>query len=221
MTRGRYDGCMFQRQSDQSKAGRHEDDFVVTGPREEIDKLLDEMEQKLQLSEVVWLFEDGDEGTFLSLGIRKIPGRYALKGKTSLVEDVLCELALQEANPTGVPQTKSKNKQAGDDKPLGAVEHRMYRRCVGKLLRLAAHRADIQHWVGVLSQALSAPTTRDQWRLKKMARILAGTKKIELVLKPNAKDGNPVVQVMVDANWADVGRGALLLRVRLCHLVST
>ena len=63
------------------------------------------------------------ERTFLSMGIRKIPGGYALKGKTSLVEDVLCELSLQEANPTGVPQTKSENKQAGDDKPLGAVEH--------------------------------------------------------------------------------------------------
>ena len=81
-----------------------------------------------------------------------------LKGKTSLVEDVLCELGLHEANPTGVPQTKSESKQAGDDKPLGAVEHCTYRRCTGKLLQLAAHRADIQHGVGVLSQALSAPT---------------------------------------------------------------
>ena len=89
MTRGRYDGCMFQRRSDQSKAARHADDFVVTVPREEIDKLVDEMEQKLQLSDVVRLYEDGDEGTFLSMGIRQIPGGYALKGRTSLVEDVL------------------------------------------------------------------------------------------------------------------------------------
>ena len=40
------------------------------------------------------------------MGIRKIPGRYALKGETSLIEVVLCELGLQEANPTGVPQAK-------------------------------------------------------------------------------------------------------------------
>ena len=71
------------------------------------------MEQKLQLS----------------MGIRKIPGGCALKGKTSLIEDVLCELGLQEANPTDVRQSKSENMQAGDDKPLGAVEHRTYRRC--------------------------------------------------------------------------------------------
>ena len=44
MTRGRYYGCMFQRRSDQSKAGRRADDFIPTGPREEIDKLLDERE---------------------------------------------------------------------------------------------------------------------------------------------------------------------------------
>ena len=36
-----------------------------------------------------------------------------------------------------------------------------------------------------------------------MARFLAGTKEVELLLKPNAKDGKPVVQVMVYANWAD------------------
>ena len=62
--RGRYDGSMFQRRRDQSKAGRDADDFMVAGPREEIDKLLGEMEQmeqKLQLSGVVRLFEDGDE----------------------------------------------------------------------------------------------------------------------------------------------------------------
>ena len=62
-TRGRFHGCMFQRRSDQSKAGRHADDSIVTGAREEINKLLDEMDQKLQPSDVVRLFEDGDEGT--------------------------------------------------------------------------------------------------------------------------------------------------------------
>ena len=162
------------------------------------------------------------------MGIRKIPGGYALKGKTSLIEDVLCELGLQEANPTRVPQTSSENKQADDDKPLGAVEHRTYRRFVGKLLQLAAHRADAQHGVGVLSQALSTPTMRDQRRLKKMARFFAGTK--ECLLKPSAKDGKAVVQVMVDANWADdasdrkATSGGVLcfsLTVRQCYLVST
>ena len=39
--------------------------------------------------------EDGDEGTFLTLGIRKIPGGYALKGRKSLVEDVQCKLSLR------------------------------------------------------------------------------------------------------------------------------
>ena len=82
MTRGHYDGCMFQRRSGQSKGGRHADDFIVIGSREEIDKLLDEMEQKLQLSDVVRLFKDGDGGTFRSMGIRKLPGGYALKGET-------------------------------------------------------------------------------------------------------------------------------------------
>ena len=36
-----------------------------------------------------------------------------------------------------------------------------------------------------------------------MARFLAGTKEVHFLFKPNAKDGKPVVQVMVDANRAD------------------
>ena len=38
MTRGRFHGCMIQRRSDQSKAGRHADDSIVTGAREEINE---------------------------------------------------------------------------------------------------------------------------------------------------------------------------------------
>ena len=60
-------------------------------------------------------------GTFFSMGIRKIPGGYALKGKTSLIHDVLCELGLQEAKPPVVPQTTSEAKQVGDERQLGAA----------------------------------------------------------------------------------------------------
>ena len=119
-----------------------------------------------------------------------------------------------------MPQTKSENKQSGDDKPLGAEEHRTYRRCVGKLLQLAVRCADIQQGVGVLSQALSAPTTRDQRRLKKMARFLAGAKEVKLLLEPNTTNGKPVVQVMV--NWADdaIDRKSTSGGVRHCYMVS-
>jgi hypothetical protein len=203
MTRGRYDGCMFMRHSDESKAGRHADDFLVTGPQGQVEELLEEMRQKLQLSDVVRLFEAGSEATFLSMNIRKIEGGYALKGKTSLIDDVLEELGLQDAKSSVIPQTKTDGKQANDAEELGTDEHFLYRRCVGKMLQLAAHRPDIQYTVGVLSQAVSAPTRRDQRRLKKLARFLAGTRNVELILRPCKPGELPVVQVKVDANWAD------------------
>ena len=46
-------------------------------------------------------------------------------------------------------------------------------------------------------------TNGDQRRLKKRARFLAGTKEVHFLFKPHAKDGKPVVQVMVGANRAD------------------
>jgi hypothetical protein len=203
MTRGRYDGCMFMRHSDEAKAGRHADDFLVTGPRDQVEELLEEMRQKLQLSDVVRLYEAGAEATFLSMNIRKIEGGWALKGKTSLIDDVLEDLGLQEAKASVIPQTKSDGKQKDDKEELSTEEHFLYRRCVGKMLQLAAHRPDIQYTVGVLSQAMSCPTKRDKRRIKKLARFLAGTRNVELILRPCKPGQVPVVQVKVDANWAD------------------
>ena len=190
------------RTQDKAKAGRHADDFLVAGPRESVDELLAEMGNQLKLSDVVKLYNTGDEGTFLSMQIRKIEGGYTIKGKTSLIEDVLVELGLETAKPSLVPETKNEIRQKDDDELLSSAGHSTYRTCVGKLLQLSSHRPDIQHGVGALSRGMAAPTQRDQRRLKKMARYLAGTRDVEMVLKPD-KQTKQIIQCYTDADWAD------------------
>ena len=46
--------------------------------------------------------EVGDEATFLSMQVRKIEGGCWVKGKTSLINDVLVELCMGDARPPNV-----------------------------------------------------------------------------------------------------------------------
>ena len=204
LDRGKYDGCLFVRMTDGVKAGRHADDFVTTGPKPQLEQLLVDLGERLKLRDVVKLYEPGDEGTFLSMRVRRVDGGFTIKGKDSLLDDILVDLGLTNAKESIVPETKVETKQKDDEKKLDAKEHYIYRRCVGKLLQLAPHRADIQHGIGVLSRGMASPTCKDQRRLKKMARFLIGTRDVELVLVPcEPSDDNEAVQVFVDADWAD------------------
>eukprot|EP00959_Pyramimonas_sp_CCMP1952_P398663 8353684-Pyramimonas_sp.AAC.1 len=64
MKQSHYDGCIFfkiEGDFDQ-KAGRHIDDFLITGPMEQVNSFLEEAKAKLNMQDAVELVEDGDEG---------------------------------------------------------------------------------------------------------------------------------------------------------------
>ena len=92
LDRGKYDGCLFVRLSDGVKAGRHADDFVTTGPQKPLEQLLVDLGEHLKLRDVVRLYEPGDEGTFLSMRVRKVECGFTIRGKDSLVDDILVDL---------------------------------------------------------------------------------------------------------------------------------
>ena len=122
------------RAKDKAKAGRHADDFLISGPRESVDKLLIEMGDKLNLSDAVKLYNEGDEATFLSLTVSEVKGGYVIGGNTSLNDDVLLELGLDNAKPSQLPETKNEIIQKDDGEYLKPEGHSKYRTCVGKLL---------------------------------------------------------------------------------------
>jgi len=205
MDRSKYDGCVFWARPKATKAGKHVDDFVVTGPQEPVEELLKVMKDRPNLRDIIRLYREGDEGTLLSMNVRKIEGGYAVKGKDSLIVDAAEILHLEGANTVRTPENTNEKWGPEDDIPLGIGPHRDYRTCVGKLLHLAKHRSDIQHGVGVLSQKLSKPTLMDQKRLKKMARYLVGARGVYLKLVPDPRAAP--VDTYVDADWADSRTG--------------
>ncbi|CAK0901824.1 unnamed protein product, partial [Prorocentrum cordatum] len=223
MVRGRHDGCLFMKLSNKMKAGRHVDVFLITGPRDEVDKLLEVMGKRLKLSDVVKITKNGDQATFLSMQVEKVEDGYTIGGKTSLIDDVLKELGLESAKLAVLPETKNEVNMKHDEVKLDAAGPSRYRACVGKLLQLASHRPDIQRGVGVLSRGMSGLAEKDLRRLKKMSRYLAGT--LDYMMQLIANKGSVAVQCWVDADWADdkadrISSSAGILQYHGCTIPS-
>jgi len=129
MDRSKYDGCVFWARPKATKAGKHVDDFVVTGPQEPVEELLKVMKDRPNLRDIIRLYREGDEGTLLSMNVRKIEGGYAVKGKDSLIVDAAEILHLEGANTVRTPENTNEKWGPEDDIPLGIGPHRDYRTC--------------------------------------------------------------------------------------------
>ena len=203
MDQSRYDGCIFFRIGDgyDQKTGRHIDDFLVTGPKEQVNSFLAEAKEKLNMQDVVRLFEDGDEGRLLALNLRKVEGGFALQGNPLLITDMAELLSMENAKTSEVPETSNAKKQPDDDEELDITGAAIYRTCVGKALYLSHQRPDIQHTVNKLSKEMRAPTMKGWRRLKKLARYLLGTREVYQLMVP--RDGSDSLQTYTDSDWAD------------------
>eukprot|EP00959_Pyramimonas_sp_CCMP1952_P033873 710801-Pyramimonas_sp.AAC.1 len=114
MGRGRYDGCLFMKLSNLMKEGRRAGDFLVAGPSDEVDKLLEAMGDELKLSDAAELAENGGQATFPSAQVEKVEGGYTVNGKTSMIDD----------NPEGVGPGERKAISRARDQGRGGDEER-------------------------------------------------------------------------------------------------
>jgi hypothetical protein len=209
MEQSHYDDCCFwehgygtddERQKS-VKAGRHIDDFLITGPQAKVDLILEKLGTHLNLRDIVRLYKQGDNGILLSMHITKVKGGYTLAGKASLIDDMSECLGLENANPVKTPEQADRHEQQGDRESLSTQDHGTYRTVVGKAIHVGHHRPDIQHAVHGVSRHVASPTAGDMKDLKRLVRYLLGTRNVLLLLIPN-KDAVPF-ECYVDSDWAD------------------
>ena len=70
MKQSQYDGCLFYRfeqERIEEKAGRHIDDFLVTGPEPNVERFVEQARDKLNMQDAVRLYKTGDEGRLLAI----------------------------------------------------------------------------------------------------------------------------------------------------------
>ena len=208
MKQSQYDGCLFYRfepsqEHIEEKAGRHIDDFLVTGPEPNVERFLEQARDKLNMQDGVRLYKTGDEGRLLAMNLRKLDNGYSLQGKPLLIHRIATALGMENAKTSPIPETINEKAQDGDEESLTPSEARNFRTwtCVGKAMYLSHHRPDIQHSVNTLSRSMRNPTVIAMRRLKKLTRYLLGTSEVyqELCPDPHAE----TLQVPVDSDWAD------------------
>ena len=175
MEQSQYDGCLFyrlepSRERIEEKAGRHIDDFLVTGPEPNVERFLEQARDELNMQDAVRLYKAGDDGTLLAMILRKLDNGYSLQGKPLLIRGIATALGMENAKTSLIPETINERAQDGDDESLTPSEARNFRTCVGKAMYLSHHRPDIQHRVNTLSRSMRNPAMR---RLKKLTPLLA------------------------------------------------
>ena len=116
MEQSRYDGCLFYRfepspELVEEKAGRHIDDFLVTGPEPNVERFLAQAKDKLNMQDAVRLYNTGDEGRLLAMNLRKLEKGYALQGKPFLIHGIAAALGMENAKTSPIPESISQKPQ--------------------------------------------------------------------------------------------------------------
>ncbi|CAK0853161.1 unnamed protein product [Prorocentrum cordatum] len=203
MKQSHYDGCIFfkiEGDFDQ-KAGRHIDDFLITGPMEQVNSFLEEAKAKLNMQDAVELVEDGDEGRLLALNIRKVTDGFTLQGNPLLITDMAKLSGMENEKTSEVPETSNAKKQQDDEEELSAHDAVLYRSCVGKAMYPSHQRPDIQHVVNKLSTQMKTPPMKGWRMLKKLVRYLLGIREVHQLLVP--RGGADSLKAYTDSDWAD------------------
>ena len=166
----------------EEKAGRHIDDFLVTGQEANVERVLSQARDKLNMHGAVRLHKTGDEGILLAMNIRNLENGYSLQGKPLLIQ-------WQTPQQAPFQKTISEKAQDGDDESPTPSEARNFRTCVGNAMYLSHHRPDIQHSVNTLSRSMRNPTITAIRRLKKLTCYFPGTIEVyhELCPEPHAE----------------------------------
>ena len=114
----------------EEKAGRHIDDFLVTGPEQNVDGFLKQAGDKLNVQDAVRLYRTSDECRLAAMNIRKMEHESSLQGKPLLIRGIATALGVENATASSIPETINEKAQDGDDESLTPEEARIFKTCV-------------------------------------------------------------------------------------------
>ena len=196
LQQARSDECLYY--SKEVVILRHMDDFFVTGPRWKVKQILEELAESLLVSGIVLLDHPGQKMQVLGRILTRTATGYSVRCSTKLMETMIKEEGFENARGALLPGEKAPQKEE-DNTALDEEGHRHFRTQVGRLLWMAADRADIQHATMRLARRMAGPTERDRKALRRVVRYLARTRDFEQKL---AGGGAWQVTGQSDADWA-------------------
>ena len=162
--------------------------------------LLQELKKNVAIRQVGIIEKLGDELTYLSRTVRRIPGGYELEGNWSLVEKLAEQLHLQDSKPVATPGTRYSAQQEQDASMLVGANVSQFRSAVGSLMYVATDQPEVQQAAAAAARGMQSPTMLDQWRLKRAVRYLIGRGPVAAVY--TLSEVPDVLETHVDSDWA-------------------
>ena len=178
---------------------KHVDDGLMIGSETAVEEYEAKLSEHFMLKSSEFMAVDA-EHVYLGKVIRRIEGGFAVRCGDKLVENFLESLELADCKSVPTPGLPVDCRVPGEE-PLGPVEARKLRGSLGQLMYIAHERCDVQYPAKEIARGAAKLTTQDLVRIKRVARYLAGTRKMENILRPyqtRILDLRP----RVDSDWA-------------------
>ena len=189
----------------------HGDDFLVSGPRESIKEVDQQVKEafKIKKSDILSPHPDDEkETTFLKRKISVDADGWHLELDERYSKDLIERSGVAEGKGVVTPGVKENGQGSKEEKKtVGAARHREYRGGAGVAQYMAEHRIDSCFATKELMRDASAPTEESFRRLKRVARYFRDRPRC--VVDFPWRVGSPApgnalrLDLYVDSDWAD------------------
>jgi hypothetical protein len=199
--KGRASTCNFRHVSRDIKLTVHGDDFLVAGPRSDLDWLKTKMQQKYDIKAQLLGPEKDCQSEI------KILNRIIRWGSSGLeyepdqrhAEIVISELGLMKAKPVSTPSIME-NAEKFNETPLSSEQAQKYRSLAARVNFLAQDRPDLQFASRRVSKHMSTPSVGSWEMLKRIGRYLKGAaRKVQHFMWSSSDED---LSGYADSDWA-------------------
>ena len=200
--RGDASACVFRHPTKRLVASVHGDDFTVAGPKNLLDWMKAEMEQRYELTETGRLGpgpSDGKEVKVLNRVVRWTAGGLEYEGDPRQSERFVRDLKLEGTKRVGTPGVKQVLEQVEKDTALPVTKHTAFRAATARGNYISADRPEIQFATKEICRWMAAPTELGVKALKRLGGYLETHKR--LVFEYPFQEAQKV-DVYSDTDWS-------------------
>lgn len=199
---GDASACIFRRSSGEIVCSVHGDDFILSGPKRDLDLVKSTMEQEYEHTESGRLGHgptDDKEVEVLNRIVRWTTQGVEYEADPRHVEQIVRDLGLLGAKAVTTPGAKPTYEQACHSKPLPRAKLIPFRSVAARANYLAMDRPDIQLAAKEVCRWMSALTEASVMALKRLGRYLQGCPRLLFQYPYQTADK---VDAHSDTDWA-------------------
>ena len=177
------EAMMFAHRGRKLKVIIHVDDPLTSGPMDNIMWFYEEVNRHVP----VRISPPFGEKPQVFLGARYWRFRDTIieASKEGYIESVLDTMGMKDCSPVSTAGARQEMKSPDDEKYVGDIRHRKYRKACGKLQFASPRRPDVLYPLKELGRQLQRPRECDWKLLKHLTRYLQGTRDLALAMQFN------------------------------------